>query len=231
MTDPAVARVVFRHDPANDPQWSYYSINAPLTGSAKKLSEAKFSAKQDLQFLSGEEDPAMRSYAEWAVDQGPTPPTTMPIYVRTLQDEDTNLRLQRQNLAQAYLEAVREVPELRSSLPELLDGYGEVNGTAPTEVILVTLFPHDLLGDALLNLSTLDTVLFCLPEEGTLGFLPVNGAQVWPDNGLPGMLEDLGLDEFASIGDLMEASDREDTGDDDEDADGEGNENGGGISG
>jgi hypothetical protein len=213
----SIAQVVFRHDPTSSPQWSYYGINAPLTGSAQKLSEAKFSAKQDLQFLSGEEDPGMRSYAEWAVDQEPaqnpaaSPEAFLhapaPIFVRTLQDEDTNLRLQRQNLAQAYLESVRELPELRTSLPALLGG-GE-DGAAPSEVILVTLFPQDLLGDALLNLSALDTVVFCLPEDGSLGFLPVSGADVWPDDGTPGLLDRLGLDEFASVRDLMEASDGE----------------------
>ncbi|MGO1826756.1 MAG: hypothetical protein ACTH0J_07445, partial [Corynebacterium variabile] len=49
----SVAQVVFRHDPTSSPQWSYYGINAPLAGTAAKLSEAKFAATQDLQFLSG----------------------------------------------------------------------------------------------------------------------------------------------------------------------------------
>lgn len=242
MTDPvspgdSVAQVVFRHDPTASPQWSYYGINAPLTGSAAKLSEAKFAATQDLQFLSGETSPAMRSYAEWAVDQETRPEaflhTGPPLYVRTLQDEDTNLRLHRQNLAQAYLEGIRATPELRTSLPEVIgavaptdpltdpDATDATDATdpdaldptddpfatdGPTEVILVTLFPDDLLGDALLNLTAQDSVIFCLPDGDALSFLPVHGADVWPDEG-PGLLEQSGLDEFATVRDLMALGD------------------------
>lgn len=233
MTDPVspgdtVARVVFRHDPTASPQWSYYGINAPLAGSATKLSEAKFAATQDLQFLSGESSPAIRSYAEWAVDQETDPEaflhTTPPLFVRTLQDEDTNLRLHRQNLAQAYLEGIRATPELRTTLPGVVgavteedasaagsagpaDGPASVDDmdnldAAPTEVILVTLFPEDLLGDALLNLTAQDSVIFCLPDGDALSFLPVHGCDVWPEDG-PGMLEQAGLDEFATVRDLM----------------------------
>lgn len=127
MSDPAsVAQVVFRHDPTTAPQWTYYSINAPLTGTADKLSEAKFAANRDLQFLSGEDKPAMRSYAEWAVDQETSPegiPHSGPgMYVRSLQDDDTNQRLHRQNLAQAYLEGIRATPEIRTTLPTLVQG-------------------------------------------------------------------------------------------------------------
>ncbi|MDN6440155.1 hypothetical protein [Corynebacterium nuruki] len=230
MTDTGIARVVFRHNPASDPQWTYYGINAPLAGSAQKLSEAKFSATRDLQFLSGEEEPAMRSYAEWAVEQEPAQNLAadpgsfvhpgVPIYVRTLQDEDTNLRLKRQNLAQAYLESIREVAELRTSLPALIGSDAE-SGDGPGEVILVTLFPQDLLGDALLNLTALDTVIFCLPEGASLGFLPVSGAEVWPDNDGPGLLDRLALDEFATVRDLMAASDWENGGYRDDEDDGE----------
>ncbi|AWT25048.1 MULTISPECIES: hypothetical protein [Corynebacterium] len=225
MTEPAtgpvspgdfIAQVVFRHNPTTSPQWSYYGINAPLAGSAAKLSEAKFAANRDLQFLSGDPSPEFRSYAEWAVDQETRPEEflhpTAPVFVRTLQDEDTNLRLHRQNLAQAYLEGIRSAPELRVSLPEVVgavapgDGDADSSADGPTEVILVTLFPDDLLGDALLNLTAQDSVVFCLPDGDSLSFLPVHGADVWPEEG-PGMLEQMGLDEFATVRDLMEVSD------------------------
>ncbi|MDN5582736.1 MULTISPECIES: hypothetical protein [unclassified Corynebacterium] len=229
----SVAQVVFRHDPTAAPQWTYYGINAPMTGSAQKLSEAKYAANRDLQFLSGEEKPAMRSYAEWAVDQE-TSPEAMPhggshggppsgpgMFVRSLQDEDTNQRLHRQNLAQAYLEGIRSTPEIRSTLPALVAGDtgeddsgedaagadGNDGAEGPSDVILVTLFPHDLLGDALLNLTAMDTVIFCLPDGDSLGFLPVAGTEVWPTDGSTGMLERFGLDEFATVQDLMDASD------------------------
>lgn len=208
-----VAQVVFRHDPSSSPQWSYYGINAPLAGSAAKLSEAKFAAIQDLQFLSGQEQPAIRSYAEWAVDQEIRPEEfihpTPSMFVRSLQDEDTNQRLHRQNLAQAYLEGIRATPEIRSSLPELLGNTDDPDAEAPrdlADIILVTLFPDDLLGDALLNLTALDTVVFCLPDGESLSFLPVHGHEVWPEDG-PGLLEHFGLDEFATVRDLMAASD------------------------
>lgn len=222
----SVAQVVFRHDPTSAPQWTYYGINAPMTGSAQKLSEAKYAANRDLQFLSGEEKPAMRSYAEWAVEQETSPegmPRSAPaMYVRSLQDEDTNQRLHRQNLAQAYLEGIRSTPEIRTSLPALIagdtddDGNGETNAAmdgadGPADVILVTLFPTDLLGDALLNLTAMDTVIFCLPDGDSLGFLPVAGADVWPSDGSEGMLERYGLDEFATVQDLMDASDDADS--------------------
>ncbi|MDN6707160.1 hypothetical protein [Corynebacterium glyciniphilum] len=222
----SVAQVVFRHDPTSAPQWTYYGINAPMTGSAQKLSEAKYAANRDLQFLSGEEKPAMRSYAEWAVEQETNPegmPRSAPaMYVRSLQDEDTNQRLHRQNLAQAYLEGIRSTPEIRTSLPALIagdtddDGNGETNAAmdgadGPADVILVTLFPTDLLGDALLNLTAMDTVIFCLPDGDSLGFLPVAGADVWPSDGSEGMLERYGLDEFATVQDLMDASDDADS--------------------
>lgn len=222
----SVAQVVFRHDPTSAPQWTYYGINAPMTGSAQKLSEAKYAANRDLQFLSGEEKPAMRSYAEWAVEQETNPegmPRSAPaMYVRSLQDEDTNQRLHRQNLAQAYLEGIRSTPEIRTSLPALIagdtddDGNGETNAAmdgadGPADVILVTLFPTDLLGDALLNLTAMDTVIFCLPAGDSLGFLPVAGADVWPSDGSEGMLERYGLDEFATVQDLMDASDDADS--------------------
>lgn len=232
----SVAQVVFRHDPTSAPQWTYYGINAPMTGSAQKLSEAKYAANRDLQFLSGEEKPAMRSYAEWAVEQETSPegmPRSAPaMYVRSLQDEDTNQRLHRQNLAQAYLEGIRSTPEIRTSLPALIagdadddgnsDGNGGTNAAmdgadGPADVILVTLFPTDLLGDALLNLTAMDTVIFCLPDGDSLGFLPVAGADVWPSDGSEGMLERYGLDEFATVQDLMDASDG--NGSDDSDAD------------
>lgn len=228
----SVAQVVFRHDPTSAPQWTYYGINAPMTGSAQKLSEAKYAANRDLQFLSGEEKPAMRSYAEWAVEQETSPegmPRSAPaMYVRSLQDEDTNQRLHRQNLAQAYLEGIRSTPEIRTSLPALIagdtdddddgnsDGNGGTNAAmdgadGPADVILVTLFPTDLLGDALLNLTAMDTVIFCLPDGDSLGFLPVAGADVWPSDGSEGMLERYGLDEFATVQDLMDASDEADS--------------------
>jgi hypothetical protein len=221
MSDPtSVAQVVFRHNPTSAPPWTYYGINAPMTGGAQKLSEAKFAAHRDLQFLSGEEKPAMRSYAEWAVEQE-TDPEALPhstpaMYVRSLQDEDTNQRLHRQNLAQAYLEGIRSSPEIRTSLPALVaGGDGETEGAGggtdgaegPADIILVTLFPTDLLGDALLNLTAMDTVIFCLPEGDALGFLPVSGSEVWPSDGSEGMLERFGLDEFATVQDLMDASD------------------------
>lgn len=228
MSEPtSVAQVVFRHNPTSAPPWTYYGINAPMTGGAQKLSEAKFAATRDLQFLSGEEKPAIRSYAEWAVEQE-TDPEALPhstpaMYVRSLQDEDTNQRLHRQNLAQAYLEGIRSSPEIRTSLPALVaggNGDGDGNGDGedhagggtdgaegPADVILVTLFPTDLLGDALLNLTAMDTVIFCLPEGDALGFLPVAGPEVWPSDGSEGMLERLGLDEFATVQDLMDASD------------------------
>ncbi|HIW90160.1 MAG TPA: hypothetical protein H9870_00605 [Candidatus Corynebacterium avicola] len=212
-----IAQVVFRHDPTSAPQWTYYGINAPMAGSAQKLSEAKFSATRDLQFLSGAENPAMRSYAEWAVEQETNPEglthgagSTPALYVRSLQDEDTNQRLHRQNLAQAYLEGIRATPEIRSSLPSLVPGV-EV-------IVLVTLFPDDLLGDALLNITEQDTVIFCLPDGDSLGFLPVDGSEVWPAEGGPGLLERFGLDEFATVRDLMDAdaaSDEADDGDSD----------------
>ena len=170
------------------------------------------------------------SYAEWAVEQEPAQNLAadpgsfvhpgVPIYVRTLQDEDTNLRLKRQNLAQVYLESIREVAELRTSLPALIGSDAE-SGDGPGEVILVTLFPQDLLGDALLNLTALDTVIFCLPEGASLGFLPVSGAEVWPDNDGPGLLDRLALDEFATVRDLMAASDWENGGYRDDEDDGE----------
>ncbi|MGJ0185047.1 hypothetical protein [Corynebacterium glyciniphilum] len=222
----SVAQVVFRHDPTSAPQWTYYGINAPMTGSAQKLSEAKYAANRDLQFLSGEEKPAMRSYAEWAVDQETSPEgmprTAASMYVRSLQDDDTNQRLHRQNLAQAYLEGIRSTPEIRTSLPALVAGDGDADsdGTGdaamdgaegPADVILVTLFPTDLLGDALLNLTAMDTVIFCLPDGDSLGFLPVAGADVWPSDGSEGMLERFGLDEFATVQDLMDASDSDGT--------------------
>ncbi|MEY8567577.1 hypothetical protein [Corynebacterium sp.] len=226
-----VAQVVFRHNPTSAPPWTYYGINAPMTGGAQKLSEAKFAANRDLQFLSGEDKPAMRSYAEWAVEQETSPEglphSTPAMYVRSLQDEDTNQRLHRQNLAQAYLEGLRSSPEIRTSLPALVtgdgdedrdgegtasDGAGSTGGGAdgaegPADVILVTLFPTDLLGDALLNLTAMDTVIFCLPDGDSLGFLPVSGSDVWPSDGSEGMLERFGLDEFATVQDLMDASD------------------------
>ena len=212
-----VAQVVFRHDPTTSPQWSYYGINAPLTGTAEKLSEAKFAAKQDLQFLSGETSPAMRSYAEWAVEQETDPEallhTGAAMFVRTLQDEDTNQRLHRQNLAQAYLEGVRATPEIRTSLPGLLgdrpEGPETDGAQGPADIILVTLFPDDLLGDALLNLTVQDAVVFCLPDGDSLSFLPVHGDEVWPEDG-DGLLEQMGLDEFATVHDLMVASDDSD---------------------
>lgn len=221
MSDPvsnSVAQVVFRHDPTSAPQWTYYSINAPLTGTAEKLSEAKFAANRDLQFLSGEDKPAMRSYAEWAVDQETNPEgmarTQPAMYVRSLQDDDTNQRLHRQNLAQAYLEGIRSTPEIRTTLPALVmdgdDDSADTAGTAGTDIILVTLFPGDLLGDALLNLTAMDTVVFCLPDGDSLGFLPVDGAEVWPSDDSTGMLERYGLDEFATVQDLMDASSGED---------------------
>lgn len=205
-----VAQVVFRHDPTSDPQWSYYGINAPLAGSAAKLSEAKFAATRDLQFLSGQESPDMRSYAEWAVEQVEPPeqvgkrPGSTRMFVRSLQDDDTNLRLHRQNLAQAYLEGIRATPQIRESLPGLVSDAGD--GTVPEEIILVTLFPDDLLGDTLLNLTAQDSVVFCLPAGDALSFLPVHGDEVWAEEG-PGLLEQLGLDEFATVRDLMEHSD------------------------
>lgn len=168
----------------------------------------------------------MRSYAEWAVEQETSPegmPRSAPaMYVRSLQDEDTNQRLHRQNLAQAYLEGIRSTPEIRTSLPALIagdtddDGNGETNAAmdgadGPADVILVTLFPTDLLGDALLNLTAMDTVIFCLPDGDSLGFLPVAGADVWPSDGSEGMLERYGLDEFATVQDLMDASDDADS--------------------
>ncbi|WP_420098117.1 hypothetical protein [Corynebacterium sp.] len=216
-----VAQVVFRHDPTSAPQWTYYGINAPMTGSAQKLSEAKYAATRDLQFLSGDEKPAMRSYAEWAVDQETSPegmPRTAPaMYVRSLQDDDTNQRLHRQNLAQAYLEGIRSTPEIRTSLPALVAGEGTGDATdgadGPADVILVTLFPTDLLGDALLNLTAMDTVIFCLPDGDSLGFLPVSGTEVWPSDGSDGLLERFGLDEFATVQDLMDASDNDGAGD------------------
>ena len=70
----------------------------------------------------------------------------------------------------------------------------------------MTLFPDDLLGDALLNLTVQDTVVFCLPDGESLSFLPVHGDEVWPTEG-PGMLELMGLDEFATVQDLMSVSD------------------------
>ncbi|WP_297004646.1 hypothetical protein [uncultured Corynebacterium sp.] len=206
----AVAQVVFRHDPTSSPQWSYYGINAPLTGTAAKLSEAKFAATQDLQFLSGEAAPEMRSYAEWVVAQDTEPEAMLapgvPMFVRALQDEDTNHRLHRQNLAQAYLEGIRATPEIRASLPGLVGDDTADGAEGPAAVILVTLFPDDLLGDALLNLTAQDTVVFCLPDGDSLSFLPVRGDEVWPADG-PGMLEQLGLDEFATVQDLMSVSD------------------------
>ncbi|AGP31912.1 hypothetical protein [Corynebacterium terpenotabidum] len=212
-----IAQVVFRHDPTSSPQWSYYGINAPLAGTAMKLSEAKLSATRDLQFLSGDENPALRSYAEWAVEQETAPEaflhTTAPMFVRTLQDEDTNQRLHRQNLAQAYLEGIRATPEIRTSLPDLVGTANTADGADVRDIILVTLFPDDLLGDALLNLTAQDSVVFCLPDGESLSFLPVHGAEVWPESG-PGLLEQLGLDEFALVRDLMAAGEDEDTGDD-----------------
>lgn len=206
----SVAQVVFRHDPTSSPQWSYYGINAPLAGTAAKLSEAKFAATQDLQFLSGEATPEMRSYAEWAVEQETEPEAMLspgsPMFVRTLQDEDTNQRLHRQNLAQAYLEGIRATPEIRTSLPELVGEDTADGAEGPADVVLVTLFPDDLLGDALLNLTVQDTVVFCLPDGDSLSFLPVHGDEVWPTEG-PGMLELMGLDEFATVQDLMSVSD------------------------
>lgn len=211
-----IAQVVFRHDPTSAPQWTYYGVNAPMAGSAQKLSEAKFAATRDLQFLSGTEKPAMRSYAEWAVEQETNPEgmtngaaSSPVLYVRSLQDEDTNQRLHRQNLAQAYLEGIRSTPEIRDSLPSLVPGI-EV-------IVLVTLFPEDLLGDALLNLTEQDTVIFCLPDGESLGFLPVEGSDVWPMEGGPGLLERYGLDEFATVRDLMNASNDEADGDDSDD--------------
>jgi hypothetical protein len=211
-----VAQVVFRHDPTTAPQWTYYGINAPMAGSAQKLSEAKFAANRDLQFLSGDETPAMRGYAEWAVEQETSPEgfnhgvqNAPALFVRSLQDDDTNQRLHRQNLAQAYLEGIRSTPEIRDSLPSLVPGI-EV-------IVLVTLFPEDLLGDALLNLTEQDTVIFCLPDGESLGFLPVEGSDVWPMEGGPGLLERYGLDEFATVRDLMNASNDEADGDDSDD--------------
>lgn len=213
-----VAQVVFRHDPTTAPQWTYYGINAPMAGSAQKLSEAKFAANRDLQFLSGEENPAMRGYAEWAVEQETSPEgfnhgvqNAPALFVRSLQDDDTNQRLHRQNLAQAYLEGIRSTPEIRDSLPSLVPGI-EV-------IVLVTLFPEDLLGDALLNLTEQDTVIFCLPDGESLGFLPVEGSDVWPMEGGPGLLERYGLDEFATVRDLMNASNDEADDDSDDGAD------------
>ncbi|HJC84225.1 MAG TPA: hypothetical protein H9751_01485 [Candidatus Corynebacterium faecigallinarum] len=212
-----IAQVVFRHDPTSAPQWTYYGVNAPMAGSAQKLSEAKFAATRDLQFLSGTEKPAMRSYAEWAVEQETNPEgmtngaASAPVlYVRSLQDEDTNQRLHRQNLAQAYLEGIRATPDILTGLPSLVPGV-EV-------IVLVTLFPDDLLGDALLNLTEQDTVIFCLPDGDSLGFLPVDGSEVWPAEGGPGLLERFGLDEFATVRDLMNADAAAgDDGEDDED--------------
>lgn len=223
MTDEpvfSVAQVVFRHDPTTAPQWTYYGINAPMAGNAQKLSEAKFAANRDLQFLSGEEKPVMRGYAEWAVEQETSPEgfdhATPGMYVRSLQDDDTNQRLHRQNLAQAYLEGIRSTPEIRTSLPSLVQTPADGD---PVDIILVTLFPDDLLGDALLNLTEQDTVVFCLPDGDSLGFLPVEGSDVWPSDDTPGLLERFGLDEFATVRDLMDASDGTDT-PDDSDSDG-----------
>lgn len=222
-----VAQVVFRHNPAATPQWSYYGINAPLAGTAIKLSEAKFAATQDLKFLSGEESPALRSYVEWAVttphEEGESEgevshldeSTEVQLFVRAAQDDDTNLRLHRQNLAQAYLEGVRATVEIQEMLPTLLtesapsNSHGGPSETAedgPLEIILITLFPDDLLGDALLNLTEREAVVFCLPDGDSLSFLPMHGEEVWPTEG-PGMLELMGLDEFATVRNLMELSD------------------------
>lgn len=207
----SVAQVVFRHDPTTAPQWTYYGINAPMTGSAQKLSEAKHAATRDLQFLSGEDQPALRSYAEWAVSQETAAeelpratPAAPAMYVRSLQDDDTNQRLHRQNLAQAYLEGLRSTPDITTSLQTLVPPREDSDG--PTEIILVTLFPGDLLGDALLNLTALDTVIFCLPAGDSLGFLPVTGSDVWPSDESDGLLARYGLDEFATVQDLMDAS-------------------------
>ena len=87
MTTMDTARIVFRHDPGASPQWSYYGVNAPVTGSAERLSEAKFAATQDIQFLSGDSHPHMTAFVEWrALESVRGLPA---IYVRAVQDEDT----------------------------------------------------------------------------------------------------------------------------------------------
>ncbi|MDK8511790.1 hypothetical protein QP948_10375 [Corynebacterium bovis] len=189
------ARIVFRHDPGASPQWSYYGVNAPVTGSAERLSEAKFAATQDIQFLSGDSHPHMTAFVEWrALESVRGLPA---IYVRAVQDEDTNVRLNRQNLAQAYVEAITGSPEIQRSVPSLYPV-----DAVPDDVILVTLFPEDRLDEVLANLSPHDSVVLCLPEGASLNFMPLQGCEVWPEEG-EGLLEQIGLTGSETVAEFM----------------------------
>ncbi|MEL4153664.1 hypothetical protein MTQ22_10240 [Corynebacterium bovis] len=189
------ARIVFRHDPGASPQWSYYGVNAPVTGSAERLSEAKFAATQDIQFLSGDSHPHMTAFVEWrALESVRGLPA---IYVRAVQDEDTNIRLNRQNLAQAYVEAITGSPEIQRSVPSLYPV-----DAVPDDVILVTLFPEDRLDEVLANLSPHDSVVLCLPEGASLNFMPLQGCEVWPEEG-EGLLEQIGLTGSETVAEFM----------------------------
>lgn len=160
------AHIVVRHTPEVDPAWQYYGTDIGAIGGADTLKEAKELASEAVEELAGTATSIVFDIERQALTETDDHAA---IYVRALQDSNTDRRIHRQDLAVEYVAFLQNYPERKDTF------HGMVSATG--DIIAVVVFPDDLVCDVLESCGVHDSIFLGMPEGDSFYWLGLSGAQ------------------------------------------------------
>lgn len=189
--------VILRCCTGMTPQWQYYSLGVSVLGGANSLAEAKSDALETLEFeLDGEEVSAHFHTEMIGAEATANRPA---VWVRALQDEDAERRIERQNM-QVWL--TQQMRSNAGRTDRTFDGLAAATG----DIVAVVGLPDDLVQSVTRQTSSVGSVWVGVAENGGVTWLGLD-AHPLPDGATQSAsLADIGVTPASTLHELVRAT-------------------------